>query len=64
MFPPPPPPPARERPPIVTRYGVDFCSVCSLMLEYCRCGERPFDAPSKDNRAESDLNRRIRAAKR
>jgi hypothetical protein len=56
----PPPPPAKPRPPIVTRYGVDFCSSCSLMLEYCRCGERLLDSPSKDARAESDLERRIR----
>lgn len=57
------PPPARVRPPIVTRYGVDFCSVCSLMVEYCRCGLAAPDDPSKDARAESDLNRRIREAK-
>jgi hypothetical protein len=55
---------AQQRPPIISRYGFDFCSACSLMIAYCRCAERSADSPSNDNRAESDLSRRIREAKR
>lgn len=56
------PPQKPPRPPIVSRYGVDYCSACTLMLDYCRCVERSTDAPAKDGDG-SDLARRIAAAR-
>lgn len=50
-------PPAR---PVVTRYGVDYCPDCGLMIDYCR-GHAAPDSPSKDG-AESLLDRRIAEA--
>lgn len=58
----PPPPPARQRPPILRRYGVAFCSACNFEATICRCGLGASDAPSGDARA-ADLERRVRDVK-
>jgi len=58
-----PPPPARQRPPILTRYGVSFCSLCKFEASVCRCGLDTPDSPSKDARGEADLSRRISECK-
>lgn len=48
---------------IVTRYGVDFCTICSLMVAYCRCGTTPAADEAAQDGAESNLVRRVREAR-
>ena len=57
IYPPRPPAPPTPQPTIITRYGVDFCVFCSLMVDYCRCGTTP--AEEANDGSESGLSRRI-----
>lgn len=52
------PPPTKQPATIVTRYGIDFCAICSLMVAYCRCGTTPATSAANDG-DESGLARRI-----
>lgn len=57
-----PTPPAKPST-IVTRYGVDFCALCTLMVDYCRCGTTPAAESTAQDGAESGLAKRIRDAR-
>lgn len=57
-----PTPPAKPRT-IVTRYGIDFCALCSLMVDYCTCGTTPAAERAAQDGAESGLSKRIRDAR-
>lgn len=59
---PPTRPPAKRPATIVTRYGVTYCALCSLMIDYCRCGTTPAEDAAQDGDT-SGLARRIRDAK-
>lgn len=54
---PPPPPTIRER------YGIKYCTLCNLQVDYCKCGTTPAAERTAHDGDGSDLNRRIRAVK-
>ena len=52
-------PKPKPLPTIARRYGVDFCVLCSLMLEYCKCGTTPAADDLAQQAAEAQLRKRI-----
>ena len=60
----PPAPAPRQLPFVRRRYGVEYCTLCDLALDYCLCGANAagFGPPSEDD-AESALVKRIIACR-